>query len=185
MELDLIRILKLNLNINEWLTLFKIDSQHNNLEFPFTSTVKHIQSLMEKGYVITDSHGTLYLTELGREAIEPPKERVDFDEIFNLYPFKTPNGRMLHTKNKEIAGKETKEYKYLKNKYLLRVHTESLHNQVVNATKMMLKDKAATNSLDYLQQLETYINQQGWERYMDENGEAVEVRNKYNSTERI
>lgn len=172
MEIDLIKLIKLDLNINEYLTLFKIDKNTQGINFPFTSTVQHIQSLKNKGFIDVDANQQIRFTQQGKDVINP-KIVVDFDELFELYPSKTPNGRILRAKNKEISGRMTKEYKSLKDKYLLRVRDEEMHKKILEATKVMIAEKQKTGSINFLQQLEVYINGNVWERYMDEDGNST------------
>lgn len=185
MEIDLIKLSKLNLTINEWLTLLKIDLIDNQSDIPFTSTTKTLDSLVEKDLISIDKNtGQISLTADGLEILHPEEEKVNFDDLFNLYPVKTPNGRYLRIKNKTIGDKLTKEYKFLRDKYLMRVHDYKRHEQIIKATKVMLEDKKHTNSLDYLPQLEVYINKENWERYIREDGE-VNNTTTYNSTEKL
>ena len=185
MEIDLIQLLKNKLTVNEYLTLVKIDKNNSRVDFPFTSTIEIVKKLLDIGYAKADEAGSISLTPSGHKIVYPDDDSVNFDELFNLYPFKTPNGRLLRTKNKEIGGKLTKEYKFLKDKYLIRVSDIDTHRRVLEATRAMLNDKRSTNSLDYLQQLEVYLNRNGWERYMQEDGSAMEIKDKYNNTERL
>jgi hypothetical protein len=167
MEISLAKIIRLGLNINEYLTLFKVNNDKDGVDFPFTSTINHINSLVEKGYLEYLKPNVIALTAKGMEVVKP-KEEVNFDDLFLLYPAKTPNGRILRTRNKEIGGRLTREYKFLKDKYSLRVFDQELHQKVLLATKNMLSQRQRAGDLDYLQQLEVYINRNGWERYMDQ-----------------
>lgn len=185
MEIDLIQLLKNKLTINEYLTLVKIDKNNNRVDFPFTSTIEIVKKLLDMGYAQADEAGCISLTPIGYKIVYPEDEQVDFDELFNLYPYKTPNGRLLRTRNKEISGKLTKEYKFLKDKYLLRVSDKETHQKVIEATKVMLNDRKNTNSLDYLQQLEVYLNRQGWERYMQEDGEIINIKSRQENIDRL
>jgi hypothetical protein len=56
----------------------------------------------------------------------------------------------------------------LSEKYLRRVKNIELHNTIIQATNLMLKDYKRRGALDYLKKLETYINQNGWEPYVDQ-----------------
>jgi len=175
MEIDLIKLLNLNLNINEYLTLIKIDKSKNNINFPFTSTDRHLESLEEKGYINIDQNKVISFTDKGYNIVNP-KENINFDELFELYPTRTPNGRILRTKNKEIKGRLTKEYKFLKQKYLLRVKDSATHQEVIKATQKMLNERKRNMSLDYLMKLEVYINKEYWQTYMDEDGEVEDTK---------
>lgn len=172
MEIDLIKIAKLGLTINEYLTLVKLDKSNNGIDFPFTSTYKHLELLRDKGYITIseDEHKRLKFTEKGHNVIFTKANNVDFEEIFNLYPSETPSGRKLRAKTKLLGGKMTKGYAFLRDKYLLRVKTQEHHKQVVEATKAMLKQRSRDGSMDYLRKMEYYINGQDWEQYIDGDG---------------
>jgi len=184
MDLDLIKILRMGLNINEFLTLIKMDKTIRGLDFPFVSAVNHINSLKEKGFLEVNDNNEIRITAKG-ELLLKPKSEMNFDDLFFLYPATTPNGRHLRTRNKEIGGRITKEYRFLKEKYALRVFDEDLHNKVIAATKFMLDQRRKSGDLDYLQQLEVYINRNGWERYMDEEGNTEKPIIGTSNTERI
>lgn len=179
-EIDLVKLARWGLNINEYLTLLKIEEK-DEVDIPFTSDENTLNVLFEKELLsFNEDQSVVYLTNKGLKLVG--KDKVNFDELFDLYPYKTPTGRVLRTKNKEQLGKLTRDYKLLSEKYIRRVNTQDLHNKVIEATKVMIKDFKRRGSLDYLKKLETYINQHGWEPYIDQivdndfysNGENVE-----------
>lgn len=170
MEIDLIKISKLNLNINEYLTLIKLDKSNKGINFPFTSTTDHLRSLAEKRF-ITVINDFVTLTEAGKNVVFP-KVDINFNDIFEIYPHSTPNGRKLRAKTKTIGGRLTKDYVFLKEKYLSRVKSTDMHTKIIEATKEMLNDRKRQNTLEYLRQFQYYITSQGWEQYMNEDGEV-------------
>jgi len=48
-EINLVNLLKNNLNINEYLTIHKIAKTTDGYEFPFTSDQSHLDSLEKDG----------------------------------------------------------------------------------------------------------------------------------------
>lgn len=165
-EIDLVKLIRWELNINEYLTLLKIEEK-DNYDIPFTSSREVINSLVGKKLIeFSEDNSIVYLTNKALKIVG--KEKVNFNELFDLYPYKTPTGRILRTKNKEQLGKLTRDYKLLSEKYLRRVKNIELHNTIIQATNLMLKDYKRRGALDYLKKLETYINQNGWEPYVDQ-----------------
>jgi hypothetical protein len=162
-EIDLVQLIKWGLNINEYLTLLKI-SGTCEFDVPFESSESVINSLVEKGYLILIEDRIIF-TEKANKIFS--KNAINFDELFELYPHKTPSGRVLRAKNKEQLGKITRDYKLLSEKYLRKVTKKEVHDLVIQATKIMLASYKKRGALDYLKKLETYINQSGWEPYID------------------
>jgi hypothetical protein len=170
-ELDLIQLTKWELNINEYLTILKIKYLNDDvsIDLPYFSTEKTLESLVNKG-LLEEDNGNMILTDKVDRIIK--KEKIIFDDLFNLYPYKTPNGRPLRSKNKEILGHVTRDYKILSEKYLSKIKTEDLHQSVLQATRLMINDLNRRGSLNYLPKFETFINQSSWEKFMDIDGDS-------------
>lgn len=171
-EIDLIKLLKNNLNVNEYLTLIKINGEINDKEFPFTSTELTLKSLEEKEWLILEDNEI----ELSKKAYKLIGEKTinentttesNFDELFDIYPYRTPSGRILRSRNKIVSGKLTHNYCKLRDRYLRKVKTIDEHTEVLINTKTMISNANMRNSIEYLQQLETYINQNSWENYTE------------------
>lgn len=169
-EIDLIELDKYGLNIQEYLTLLKIYENREGRDIPFMSTDNTVKSLEDKRF-IKDIEGVLYLTVRAEKLFY--EEVVNFDELFNLYPYQTPSGRSLRAKNKEIFGTQTKDYKILSKKYLSAVKNTELHNKIIEWTKIALQDHKRRNAMEYLPAMEVYINSRGWERYADK--ESIQI----------
>lgn len=138
------------------------------MNFPFISSELWLKSLADKGYLL-NINGNLTLTKKAERLFNGGEGLTEenFDELFNLYPSQSPNGRILHSKNKEALGEPTRDYAMCYKKYSAKIKTIESHEEVIKATKTLLFDHKKRGSLDYLQKLETYINQCGWERYLD------------------
>lgn len=166
-EIDLVKLASRGLNINEYLTIYKIYHQNKDINIPFYSSKDYIEQLVEKGFLkYSEDKQMVYLTNKSLKLVgETP---VDFDELFNLYPYKTESGRRLRSKEKEVLGNITRDYKVLSQKYLSKVKNKEIHDTIVKATKVMINDYKRRGASDYLPKLETYINQHGWEKYVDQ-----------------
>jgi len=182
-EIDLVKLTRWELNINEYLTLLKIEEK-DNFDIPFNSSREIINELVRKNLIqFNDDNSVVYLTNKALKIVG--KEEVNFDELFDLYPYKTPTGRILRTKNKEQLGKLTRDYKLLSEKYLRKIKNVELHNTIIRATELMLKDYKRRGSLEYLKKLETYINQNGWEPYVDQIVDNVSFSSEGGNVEKL
>lgn len=164
LEIDLKQLLRLDLNINEWLTIYKIYENSNGNDIPFYTTNNSLGSLEDKGYIQT-IEGIIYLKNKAVNLFE--EDVINFDQLWDIYPDKTPSGRVLRAKNKEFLGALSKDYKILSKKYNSAVKNLSTHKKIIECTKNMISYHKNNGSSDYLLKLETYINQRGWERYVD------------------
>ncbi len=169
-EINLLQLLKLDLNVNEYLTLLKLRLIiMDDIKFPFSSTEAHLQSLITKGFLMVDGE-SLKFTSKGEKVFKEASTALsesDFDVLFELYPHKTPSGRILRSKGKIVMGKLSRDYETLFRKYTSVIKNLSDHEQVVNATKNMVYDAKRRGASEFLSKMEVYINQRGWEKFID------------------
>lgn len=93
--------------------------------------------------------------------VTPINSKINFDEFWDAFPQSTKSGRVLRALNKtNLQGKHTRDYDVCKKKYLSKVKSEELHEQIV-AT---LKKRVELNEYEYINGIEVYINQSKWER---------------------
>lgn len=165
--IDLVKLRRLKLSISEYLKLLSIVLLEQGKNINYDGDEGDLTQLDDLGYIHWDQIEGVKLLDKGR-AIFPKDEKddINFDELFELYPKKTPDGRVLRT-DKERAGSITSGYKMCKRKYLLRVKNVDLHNEIVKATRAGLKHESAGGRLNYLNGLQPYINGQLWEKYFD------------------
>jgi hypothetical protein len=163
-EIDLIYLLKKELTINEWLTLYKISKNSQGEDIPFMTTDSCLDSLEENGWIdIIDSN--IYLKNKAQKLFM--NEVVNFDDIYFLYPQKTFDGRILRAKNKEVLGSLTRDYKLLSKKYHSIIKNVDTHNKVVEYLGKMIKYHEKYGKINFLPKLEVVINQRKWEQYAD------------------
>lgn len=88
-----------------------------------------------------------------------------FDEFKALYPKTTPNGRRLHSN----LVKTKKKYDKIVNGNL------ELHEKILKAVKLEVADRTLSNSLDYMQNISTYVNNENWNVYFEDinNGRTI------------
>ena len=167
-EINLTKLLKNGLNINEYLTLVKLQLLSQSQTLPFQSSKLWLKSLIDKGY-LSGFEDTIAFTEKGVKLFNSTSNNIgekEFEEFYFIYPSKTPNGRNLRATKKEVMGRLTRDYEALLTKYTKTVKSFENHITVIEATKNMLYDYKRRGSLEFLPKLETYINQRGWERYV-------------------
>jgi hypothetical protein len=168
-SINLIQLLKLNLTVNEYLTLLKLKLIGEDISFPFSSTESCISSLIEKGYMIVDGD-LLKFSHKGEKVFKEAGVRIsekDFEELYNLYPSKTAGGRRLRSSARLNSGSPTRDFSTCYRKYCNIVKDLSMHEDIVSATKNMLYDYKRRGSMEFLQNIETYIHQRTWEKYLD------------------
>lgn len=175
-ELDLVKLLKWELNINEYLTILKIKYLNDKVpcDIPFVSSEDTIKSLIDKNF-IKDHDGSILLTKKAGEILG--LDDIDFDDVFFLYPYKTPNGRPLRSKSKSIMGSPTRDYKILEAKYKSKVNNKDKHKAIVTGIKRAIDDYKRRDALNFLPKLETFINQSGWERFLEDVNNIEEFEN--------
>jgi hypothetical protein len=114
-----------------------------------------------------ERHGFIKITEDGISLRSKYLNLVEADydrcwrEFCNTYPFKVGT-RILHTHDPDAASNKKLKEKYLK----IIKNKPHLHKKIVKAVEIMLERQRF--NLQYLQNLETFINQLGWEKYFHE-----------------
>ena len=93
--------------------------------------------------------------------VTPINSKINFDEFWDASPASTRSGRVLRAVNKiNSQGKPTHDYEVCKKKYLSKVKSVKLHENIV----AIIKARVAYNDYEFMNNLETYINQRKWER---------------------
>lgn len=162
--IDILEISKLKLNINEYLTLVKIKHDEENKSFPFKPDGQSELNLAERGFIKYDTDKQCYLlAENGRKVFEGDDL---FEEFFALYPNYVDTGlgrRAISAKDpNSISGKATHAIwnKVTKNK-------PQLQRKIIEALKRELEHRKSTNSMAYLQGIDTWLRQATWEKWED------------------
>ena len=167
-NINLIQLLKLNLTINEYLTLYKLKLLSEKIPLPFSSTEDCLKSLVSKGFLEIDGDG-LKFSASGLKVFRQAGTAItkkDFEEFYLLIPMKTPGGRRLRS-GVDKGGKSTRDFDTCYQKYLKVAKTTSEHEDIVQATKNCIADYRRRGSMEYFQNIETFINQRTWEKYAD------------------
>ncbi len=163
-EIDLKQLIRLDLTINEYLTLLKIYLKSKEISINYIGKKSELEVLDSKNYIRYKDDGDVVILAKTKQLFTQYDISIDFDELFEIYPPKTPNGRSLRTE-KERAGHLTSGYKLNKSRYLKKVKSIEEHKEIVETTKLMLKHQESRGALNYLNALEAYITGNLWEKY--------------------
>lgn len=125
-----------------------------------------VKELLQRSFFVRDATG-IYLTDKSKTIFNGGKDLKElFTIIWDLYPKKTPNGRLLRplSMDSQIGSKA-----FNKIKKHLSVH--KTYKEILNGLKNELNIRDKNRSLNYMHHINTWINRQEWESYADENEE--------------
>jgi hypothetical protein len=113
-------------------------------------------SLIEKGWI-----DSMYnVTSKFEEVFYTKDSNALWLEFKAAYPRKCPDGRRLHLNLK------TAEKKYKR----LITTNKQLHEEILTALNAEIRERRFQSSLNYMSNIATYINQENWNAYLDEDG---------------
>jgi hypothetical protein len=126
--------------------------------------LQYFKKLESEGYIKITGNNLpfdLEFRETLTNLVTPINSKINFDEFWDAYPASTRSGRVLRAVNKiNPQGKPTHDYEVCKKKYLSKVKSVKLHENIV----AIMKARVACNDYEFMNNLETYINQCKWER---------------------
>lgn len=161
-NINLIDLAKLDLTINEYLTILKV----TDVNLPFRSDPKSIEGLRGKGWCEADDE-TIQLNQKAKQITDKyNRDLINFEEVFYLYPAKA-EGRALRAVKSKAGNKYTMNYLKLKNKYLRICKNQEEHEEIIKNLKKMIASHKDNDKMKYLPNLETTLNNQKWEEYID------------------
>lgn len=179
-EINLMNCQRYDVTINEYLLLAKfrmmIKNPKSDIFFSFNHTPDDYNNLIKKG-LIKEYNREIIITKAGGRILdELIIEDINFDDIFFSYPYKTPSGRILRTKDSGNTRGLFASYELVKRSYLSKVKTKEHHDEVVLQVKNMVKDYEDRGSIEYLPEFTRMVNKKLWEAY-----EPVEKEEKVES----
>lgn len=129
-------------------------------------TIIVLASLRERGYInfivdsslasLLDPANIIVTSKFHADfEVEPASQ---FEEFREAFPKKTPNGRRLHNKTDDCKKKYNA---YVKNNL-------GLHKLILKSLRLEVDDRIATERMDFMQLMSTYIQQKSWEMYMED-----------------
>lgn len=93
-----------------------------------------------------------------------------FDEIWNTFPYQVSSRGGL--RSLRASTKDSQNYRDAKKKYHLKVKSETKHKDVLARLKGELHERSFTNSITYMHNIITWINNSDWEKYQPKEEEA-------------
>lgn len=174
LNIELSVLLKNRLTLNQYFILYCIVKKELKTLYDYM-TVCGIDSndfnkLIERGLIFNIDHRD----EIVLESLIPTqqvyfilgysKDTEWFEEFWLNYPRQTPTGRML----KQISKVKAKK------KYLKYVSTEEQHKHILSLLRKEIFHRASTGRINYMQNLETWLNNESWKAYEEDiNTEVV------------
>jgi len=123
---------------------------------------KAIYSLKSLGYILKiDKNG--YTIDQKKCSRLLDMDESNFWELFSTYPIKVISGNEMRILR--VADPDSQGAKKLLKKYESKVKTKSKHQRILACLNLELKMRKKDNSLKYMQQLSTWLNQESWEKY--------------------
>lgn len=157
-------LIGLRLSANQYMHLAFL--YHNLPVKLVTMNQQELDNLLENDYLCRGFTG-LELTDKGRSLFETSNNFIEtaFKELYDLYPRQVPDGRggyrVLRAK-----GLDSEDAKICKRKYEGIIRPDKkLHVKVMKGLRNELLMRR--NSMTYMQNMQTWLNQKGWEKYMD------------------
>lgn len=162
-------LVKHGLKFDAYLILHCLQKKNFDLISAYVSNCGAINTsifneLEKQGYLKIDSQGGdiffehLFLTDKGKQLFTS----IDVDKLFGefreFYPKSTPRGRRLHG--------NLKRCKVLYAKLLEEVS----HDVLCKCAKLYHEEKIRTNSQEYVQGLDVWLNQRNYEQYVEDIG---------------
>jgi len=159
MEIDLKALKKSGLFVDEFMFLALINEGEDPLAGEYHWPSKMLEN-MENNMWVKYCEDTIELRSKAKELFEPKHPVVNFDEFWEVFPVTTPSGRILRASKKMWIGKPTRDYEVCRKKYLAKVKSVEIHNKIIQ----IVKARVASKDYEYMNNLETYINQQKWQQ---------------------
>ena len=93
----------------------------------------------------------------------PKTEEVDFDIIWNLFPVSAPT--VSGNRPLRAISLESQNYKDAKKRYLNKIRTSIKNEDVFYRLQQEIETRTNENSMKYMSNIISWINQCGWEKY--------------------
>lgn len=169
--IDLKLLKSLRININEYLTLLKIHliEKGDPVFFPFSSSEKVVRSLADTKWVVFDEdeeHGVINVKFTEKAARLFTQEDL-FQEFHELFPVRIPNGtggfRPVSAANLDAKSAQTARHLWIKT-IGDNADTQRL---VIECLRKELAHREQQGSLQYLNNIHTWLRQAKWEDWID------------------
>jgi hypothetical protein len=174
LELNLEYLYEFDLTPSQYIFLTLLNQQQYNTADKMVMkgkiTTNDRMALIEKGYllntVFTDSQSVIL--SKGKMALLFQQGEIEyFWELFSTYPIKVSGNNRGGTRILRPSSHDAKETKACKKKYeaYLGKDGKARHEHVMKCLDAELNLRRKDNSLGYMKNLVTYLNQQSWFSY--------------------
>jgi len=124
-----------------------------------------LKYLENEGFIKITGVEEFTLRQKGVELFETSNLEEKWLEFLGTYPLKVSNGkggnRVLKTANPDAKINQKVKSKY----YSIIKDKPDLHVYIMQLLNVELSERKKSNDLQYMQNIETYINQQSFEKY--------------------
>ena len=163
---DLSALRKAKLYVNEYMLLYyaycrykKVNKTYTDMYGFCSDTYPLLLKLYEKNYVNIDSNRLATITQKGIDFFE--KDSDLFKEFFEAFPHKTPGGRYLRPGTIDtVAGRKIR--KKWERHFQGKV---AKAKSAILALKAEIKHRQRNGSLEFMNNMETWINKGNYEVY--------------------
>lgn len=106
---------------------------------------------------------SIKLTDRFREVFHPPSPNIDvlWQEILETYPVKVPNGKGGFRRLHVDKGRALKYYK----SYNISLEE---HKKIIKCIEYEISERKKGMNLQFMYELPRYINEKGWEVYIED-----------------
>lgn len=139
----------------------------DNKQYRYYISEAELKYLLDKELIISVD-GIFSLRGKAIELLQPKSDVSRFDELLNLFPRKTPRGRILRP-----ASSSSKQGIIIKKKFIKALKIDSFDN-IINGLENEISYRTSNNSLEYMHNFETWINRAEWQDYQENNEETDE-----------
>lgn len=162
-KIDLDLLIKEGITPTAYVWMYLLHKNDNRCFNEFKLNTRFLNNLEERDYISIGQE--VRLLPKGLNLFEEDDMEKKFLELWNLFPREVPNGkggiRLLRASSPESRNADVS-----KTKYFEKIKGKpGLHDKIITCLKKQLQIEI--DSLQYMNNIETWIHQQIWEKYED------------------
>jgi len=120
-------------------------------------------SLLETDFILSDKDIKFIDTVISKDKVGKllgikSDNGINFSEFYNCYPIKVGSRILRGSSNTQLAQKHEK-------KYLAKIKTIEQHQEAIRAITTFVAKQKSAGKLEYLQNMETVMNNAMWESW--------------------
>jgi hypothetical protein len=162
--LDILELRKLNLNLNEYLTLMKFQHERDGQSFPFDPDPRYLERLLKDEFIKEKViKGTGYVLGPAGEKVFQGDDL--FEEFYATFPSKVPvgNNGFRPVSTGDVTGVSAKVTRGIWNR--VTKNKPHLQRRIIDNLKRELDYRKSDGSIGYLQGIDTWLHQATWEKW--------------------